>query len=118
MAELRKTGPVSWLKAALRDFERFPAGAQSICLVALTAASRCSASGRGSSKLHETEGEDWASSALGLQFLIGQADGSFVATNEWFPLNKRRMPEMAMELGKAGGDALVEFNDFTGRRPR
>ena len=38
MAEPRKTRPVSWLKAALRDFEDFPAGAQNICLVALTVA--------------------------------------------------------------------------------
>ena len=38
MAESRKTRPVSWLKAALRDFENFPAGARNICLVALTVA--------------------------------------------------------------------------------
>ena len=34
----RKTRPVSWIKAALRDFERFPEGAKSICLAALTLA--------------------------------------------------------------------------------
>ena len=34
----RKTRPVSWIRAALRDFEAFPAGAQSICLAALTIA--------------------------------------------------------------------------------
>jgi phage-related protein len=34
----RKTRPVSWIRAALRDFETFPAGAQSICLAALTIA--------------------------------------------------------------------------------
>jgi phage-related protein len=33
-----RTRPVSWLKAALRDFEKFPEGAQSICLTALTIA--------------------------------------------------------------------------------
>jgi len=38
MAETRKTRPVSWLKAALRDFEKFPDGAQAICLTALTIA--------------------------------------------------------------------------------
>jgi phage-related protein len=38
MAEVRKTRPVSWLKPALRDFEKFPKGAQSVCLVALTIA--------------------------------------------------------------------------------
>lgn len=38
MAEVRKTRPVSWLKAALREFEKFPEGAQSICLTALTIA--------------------------------------------------------------------------------
>ena len=32
MAETRKTRPVSWLKAALNDFEKFPEGAQTICL--------------------------------------------------------------------------------------
>jgi phage-related protein len=31
-----RTRPVSWLKAALKEFETFPEGAQSICLAALT----------------------------------------------------------------------------------
>jgi phage-related protein len=34
----RKTRPVSWIKAALKDFETFPEGARSICLAALTIA--------------------------------------------------------------------------------
>ncbi|MBV9506991.1 MAG: type II toxin-antitoxin system RelE/ParE family toxin [Acidobacteriia bacterium] len=34
----RKTRPVSWIKAALKKFERFPEGAKSICLAALTIA--------------------------------------------------------------------------------
>ena len=34
----RKTRPVSWIRAALREFESFPEGARSICLVALTIA--------------------------------------------------------------------------------
>jgi phage-related protein len=34
----RKTRPVSWIRAALRDFETFLAGAQTICLAALTIA--------------------------------------------------------------------------------
>lgn len=38
MAESRKTRPVSWVKAALREFERFPKEAQTICLTALTIA--------------------------------------------------------------------------------
>jgi phage-related protein len=38
MAETRKTRPVSWVKAALREFEAFPEDAQSICLAALTIA--------------------------------------------------------------------------------
>jgi phage-related protein len=38
MAEARKTRPVSLVKAALREFEKFPDGAQSICLAALTIA--------------------------------------------------------------------------------
>jgi phage-related protein len=38
MAEARKSRPVSWIKAALREFEKFPDGAQSICLTALTIA--------------------------------------------------------------------------------
>lgn len=36
MAEARKTRPVSWLKAALNEFGKFPKGAQTICLAALT----------------------------------------------------------------------------------
>jgi phage-related protein len=35
---IRPTRPVSWIKAALREFERFPAEAKSICLAALTIA--------------------------------------------------------------------------------
>lgn len=38
MGELRKTRPVSWIKAALNEFEDFPETAQSICLSALTMA--------------------------------------------------------------------------------
>lgn len=38
MAEPRKTQPVSWIRAALRDFETFPADAQSNLLTALTIA--------------------------------------------------------------------------------
>ena len=34
----RKTWPVSWIKAALKEFETFPEGARSICLAALTIA--------------------------------------------------------------------------------
>ena len=34
----RQTRPVSWIKAALKAFEQFPAGARSICLTALTIA--------------------------------------------------------------------------------
>src|SRR5664279_1233967 len=34
----QKTRPVSWIRAALREFETFPEGAQSICLTALTIA--------------------------------------------------------------------------------
>ena len=33
-----RTRPVSWIRAALRDFETFPEGATSICLAALTIA--------------------------------------------------------------------------------
>jgi len=33
-----KTRPVSWLKAALKEFQTFPEGARSICLTALTIA--------------------------------------------------------------------------------
>lgn len=32
------TRPVSWIKAALKEFEKFPEGAKSICLAALTIA--------------------------------------------------------------------------------
>jgi phage-related protein len=35
---IRKTRPVSWIRAALREFETFPEGARSICLAALTIA--------------------------------------------------------------------------------
>jgi phage-related protein len=31
-----RTRPVSWIRAALKEFETFPEGAQSICLAALT----------------------------------------------------------------------------------
>ena len=34
----RKTRPVSWVKAALREFETFPLDAKAICLAALTIA--------------------------------------------------------------------------------
>jgi len=34
----RTTRPVSWIKGALKAFNDFPAGAQSICLAALTVA--------------------------------------------------------------------------------
>ena len=35
---IRETRPVSWLKAALKEFQGFPEGAQSVCLAALTIA--------------------------------------------------------------------------------
>jgi phage-related protein len=35
---IRRTRPVSWIKAALKEFETFPEGARSICLAALTVA--------------------------------------------------------------------------------
>ena len=38
MAEPRKTRPVSWLKAARHEFEKFPEGARMVCLTALTIA--------------------------------------------------------------------------------
>ena len=38
MAETRKTRPVSWIKGALRDFERFPEAAKGTLLGALTIA--------------------------------------------------------------------------------
>jgi phage-related protein len=34
----RPTQPISWIKAARKEFEKFPAGAQEICLTALTIA--------------------------------------------------------------------------------
>jgi phage-related protein len=34
----RKTRPVSWIRAALKEFETFPQGSRSICLAALTIA--------------------------------------------------------------------------------
>jgi phage-related protein len=34
----RKTRPVSWIRAALKEFESFPETARSICLAALTVA--------------------------------------------------------------------------------
>lgn len=34
----RKTRPVSWIGAARKEFEKFPEGARSICLTALTIA--------------------------------------------------------------------------------
>jgi phage-related protein len=34
----RKTRPVSWIRAALKEFETFPGAARSICLAALTIA--------------------------------------------------------------------------------
>jgi phage-related protein len=36
----RKTRPVSWIRAALKEFETFPEGARSICLAALTIAAK------------------------------------------------------------------------------
>jgi phage-related protein len=38
MAEIRKTKPVSWIKAALKDFQEFPEGAKGVLLAALTVA--------------------------------------------------------------------------------
>ena len=34
----RKTRPVSWIRAAIKEFEAFPEGARAICLAALTIA--------------------------------------------------------------------------------
>lgn len=34
----RTTRPISWIKAARKDFEKFPAEAQTVCLTALTIA--------------------------------------------------------------------------------
>jgi phage-related protein len=38
MTETRKTRPVSWIKAALKDFQGFPEDAQAVTLRALTIA--------------------------------------------------------------------------------
>ncbi len=38
MPDVRKTRPVSWTKAALKEFRTFSEGVQSICLAALTIA--------------------------------------------------------------------------------
>jgi len=35
---MRQTRPISWIKAARKEFERFPEAAQTICLTALTIA--------------------------------------------------------------------------------
>lgn len=35
---LRSTRPISWIKAALREFERFPDEVRTVCLTALTIA--------------------------------------------------------------------------------
>jgi phage-related protein len=35
---VRPTRPISWIKAARKEFEKFPADAQAVCLVALTVA--------------------------------------------------------------------------------
>jgi phage-related protein len=35
---IRKTRPVSWIRAALKEFDTFPEGARSTCLAALTIA--------------------------------------------------------------------------------
>lgn len=35
---VKRTRPISWLKAARKEFEGFPVGAQEICLAALTIA--------------------------------------------------------------------------------
>lgn len=35
---LRITRPISWIKAALREFERFPDDVRTVCLTALTIA--------------------------------------------------------------------------------
>jgi phage-related protein len=34
----RQTRPISWIRAALKEFETFPEGARSICLAAMTIA--------------------------------------------------------------------------------
>ena len=38
MERARQTRPISWIKAARKEFETFPAQAQSICMTALTIA--------------------------------------------------------------------------------
>ncbi len=38
MSETRKTRPLSWIHAALKDFQKFPEGAKSVFLTALTIA--------------------------------------------------------------------------------
>lgn len=38
MTQTPRTRPVSWVRAALKDFETFPEGARLICLAALTIA--------------------------------------------------------------------------------
>lgn len=35
---VRQTRPISWIKAARKEFDRFPAEAQAVCLAALTIA--------------------------------------------------------------------------------
>jgi phage-related protein len=35
---MRQTRPISWVKAARKDFEKFPVEAQAVCLTALTIA--------------------------------------------------------------------------------
>jgi phage-related protein len=35
---MQKTRPVSWIRAALKEFETFPEGARMVCLTALTIA--------------------------------------------------------------------------------
>jgi len=39
---VRASQPISCIKAAHKEFEKFPAEAQSICLTALTVAAECS----------------------------------------------------------------------------
>lgn len=38
MAAPRRTRPISWVRAALKEFEKFPEDAKSVCLAALTMA--------------------------------------------------------------------------------
>lgn len=38
MAIPQKTRPISWVRAALKEFEKFPGAAKSVCLTALTIA--------------------------------------------------------------------------------